>query len=72
MSHPVLARIAVVVALAVAGWGCSSQQLYSAGQQWQRTECRKLPVNEQDRCFRSTAMSFEEYQRQAAAARAGS
>jgi hypothetical protein len=50
--------------------GCSSPQLYAAGQQWQRNECRKLPPAEQDRCLKSTAMSFEEYRREAAAARA--
>ena len=49
--------------------GCSAAQLYGAGQQWQRTECRRLPPGEQERCLQSTAMSFEEYQRQAAAAR---
>lgn len=52
--------------------GCSSQQLYSAGQNWQKTECRRLPTSEQERCLSSAAMSYEEYQRQAAAARAGS
>jgi hypothetical protein len=49
--------------------GCSSKQLYGSAQQWQRTECRKLPAGEQERCLKSAAMSFEEYQRQAASAR---
>ena len=30
----------------------------------------ELPPAEQDRCLKSTAMSFEEYRREAAAARA--
>ncbi|MCU0775968.1 MAG: hypothetical protein MUC74_16200 [Ideonella sp.] len=57
------------VFVAVLAAGCSASQLYTAGQQWQRTECRRLPPSEQERCLQSTAMSFEEYQRQAAAAR---
>jgi hypothetical protein len=67
------ARARRAVATAFAGLvlaGCTASQLYTAGQQWQRTECRKLPPAEQERCLQSTAMSFEEYQRQAAAARA--
>lgn len=49
---------------------CSQRQLYSAGQHWQANECRKLPPAEQVRCRESSAMSFEDYQREAAAARA--
>jgi hypothetical protein len=63
----VLASTALLSLLAA---GCTASQLYGAGQQWQRTECRRLPPSEQERCLQSTAMSFEEYQRQAAAARA--
>ena len=48
---------------------CSSRQLYSAGQQWQAQECRRLPAPEQQRCLQSNAMSFDEYQRQSDAAR---
>lgn len=51
--------------------GCSSQQLYGAGQAWQKTECQRLPDAEQRaRCLKSSATSFDEYQRQAAALRA--
>ncbi len=64
------AACAVRVVAAVLAAGCTASQLYTAGQQWQRTECRRLPPSEQERCLQSTAMSFEEYQRQAAAARA--
>jgi hypothetical protein len=48
---------------------CSSRQLYSAGQQWQAHECRRLPAPEQPRCLQSNALSFDEYQRQSDAAR---
>lgn len=57
-----------MLALIVAA-GCSSQQLYDAGQAWQQNECRKLPASEQQRCLSSSAMSYDEYQRQAAPAK---
>jgi hypothetical protein len=50
--------------------GCTSQQWYAAGQQWQANECRRLPTGELERCMKSNAMSYEEYQREAAAAKA--
>ncbi len=57
--------------LASAVTGCSSTQWYGAGQAWQRNECTKIPDAEQrQRCFASTAMSYDEYQRQQAAAKA--
>lgn len=50
--------------------GCSTQQLYSTGQSWQRQECLRLPdLAERDRCLRSTARSYDEFR--AEAARAG-
>lgn len=59
--------------LALAGTlfgGCSSQQLYGAGQQWQRTECNKLnDRDERTRCERSAATSYESYKSQAEAAK---
>jgi hypothetical protein len=59
----------LTIALALAG--CASPQLYGAGQAWQRNECTKIPDAEQrQRCFQSTAMSYDEYQRQQAAAKA--
>jgi hypothetical protein len=44
---------------------CSSQQLYSAGQTWQRDECNKI-VDAQDRkrCLDKAATSFDSYQHQ--------
>jgi hypothetical protein len=66
-----VARAAATGALIVAALGgCSSQELYSTGQGWQRNECRKLPdVQERERCLASTSRSFEDYQRESAAAR---
>lgn len=65
-------RQTLLLAAALAVTGCASPQLYGAGQAWQRHECTKIPDMEQrQRCFRSTAMSYDEYQRQQAAAKAG-
>ena len=51
--------------------GCSTQQLYGAGQAWQKTECTKIiDAQERSRCLASTNTSFDEYQRQRDAARA--
>jgi hypothetical protein len=58
----------LLVLLSVAG--CSTRQLYSTGQSWQRQECLRLPdLAERDRCMRSTARSYDEFR--AEAARAG-
>ncbi len=58
--------------IALAGMGCSSQQLYAAGQAWQRQECNRLQeTQERQRCMQSTATSFDEYRRQAEQARSG-
>jgi hypothetical protein len=52
--------------------GCTSGQLYHSGQEWQRTECRKLSPADQERCLRSNAMTYDEYQRERTAAGVGS
>lgn len=62
-------RACLLAGAALLAGGCSSQQLYSAGQTWQQNECRKLAPPQQADCLKSTAMSFDEYQRQAAAAK---
>ncbi|HJV80324.1 MULTISPECIES: hypothetical protein [Oxalobacteraceae] len=44
---------------------CSSQQLYGAGQGWQRLECNKInDAAERSRCMASTSGSYEDYKRQ--------
>jgi hypothetical protein len=62
--------VALVASFCAAMTGCTSQQLYTAGQQWKANECRRLPPSEIERCMKSNAMSYEEYQREAAAAKA--
>jgi hypothetical protein len=42
---------------------CSTQQLYAAGQQWQRNQCQKIDDRaERARCEDGVALSFDEYQ----------
>ncbi len=50
--------------------GCSSGQWYASGQSWQRDACNRLQdVAERTRCERSAATSYEDYRKQAEAAR---
>jgi hypothetical protein len=53
------------IACALLG-ACSLQQLYTAGQQWQRNRCQKIDDRaERTRCEQDVAMSFENYKAQA-------
>ncbi len=66
---PALAAL-LMVACGVSA--CSSMQAYGAGQAWQRQECNKLPdAAERSRCMASASTSYEDYRRQAEAAKAG-
>lgn len=57
----------VVAALPLLLIACTNQQLYGAGQAWQKNECQRLQDTDQRaRCMRSTATSYEEYKRQSA------
>jgi hypothetical protein len=61
-----------MVAASCLAAGCSSQQLYGAGQEWQRNECRKLnDSQERQRCMNSANTSYDDYQKQSDAAKAG-
>jgi hypothetical protein len=63
----------VAVTVLATAWlhGCSSQQVYGAGQAWQRLECNKIiDTQERDRCMKSASTSYDEYKRQAEAAKA--
>jgi len=73
MSYPSFSKAASLFCFAVliTATGCSSQQLYGGGQAWQRNECQRIQDSqERKRCMDSAALSYEEYQKQAAAARA--
>jgi hypothetical protein len=60
----------VLLLLAALLAGCSSKQLYASGQQWQRSECRKIEDrDERMRCEQGADRSYESYQAQTEAAR---
>ena len=42
---------------------CSSKDLYSAGQDYQREQCRIGPPSEYDECMEKADESYEDYQR---------
>lgn len=59
------ARIAAACLALTLGVGCSSRQLYGAGQAWQRNECQRLAdVQERQRCLAKADTSYEAYRRQ--------
>jgi hypothetical protein len=57
---------AVLLAAAALGAGCTARQVYGTGQAWQQQACNRLPdLQERDRCMASTAMSYDDYRREA-------
>ncbi|WP_295623535.1 hypothetical protein [uncultured Nitrosomonas sp.] len=60
---PVIGIVSMTFAIGLAG--CSTQQLYTTGQSWQRNECNRL-MDHQDRdhCLSSTSTSYETYKKQ--------
>lgn len=56
--------VAAAATLSVAS-GCTWQQAYSAGQEWQRNACNRLVEQiERERCLSNSKMSYEDYRRQ--------
>jgi len=54
----------IVVAIGLALAGCSWQQAYSAGQEWQRNACnRVIERTERERCLMSSSMTYDDYRR---------
>lgn len=45
--------------------GCTTQQAYSAGQEWQRNQCNRMIDNaERNRCLEQMNTSYTDYKRQ--------
>jgi hypothetical protein len=62
--------VTLVIAAALSAPGCSWQQAYSAGQEWQRNACnRLLEQTERERCLGGTSMSYDDYRRRPDAAK---
>ena len=54
----------VTTALAVTT-GCTTQQLYTTGQSWQRNQCTRLvDQQERERCQANAGASYETYKKQ--------
>lgn len=69
MRHLSLLLVCSISAFAGAS-GCSSQQFYSIGQNWQRGECNKIVDHEdRKRCLAQADTSYETYQREAETAK---
>ncbi|WP_292918952.1 hypothetical protein [Nitrosomonas sp.] len=64
--RPCLLVLGIVsMAFAIGLAGCSTQQLYTTGQSWQRNECNRLMDQlDRDRCLSSTSASYETYKKQ--------
>ena len=58
MLHVLIAVLALVFVC-----GCTSQELYEAGQDYQREQCRSGPVSEYERCMKQANESYDTYQR---------
>ena len=57
-----------VLAVAQLLAGCSAEQTYSAGQNWQRNQCTRIPDRaEYDRCMADANRSYDTYRRETGA-----
>jgi hypothetical protein len=66
LSKALLSSLLAVVTVS----GCTTQDFYQTGQEWQRQQCMKLQDrDERQRCEKSTATSYERYREEAEAAR---
>ena len=70
-SNAHLLSVSLALVAPVIFGGCSAQQLYGAGQAWQKSECLKIiDAQDRSRCLSSTATSYEQYKRERDAASA--
>lgn len=62
--NPRILAIAVTVTM-VTATGCTTQQLYTTGQSWQRNQCTRLvDQQERERCLANAGASYETYNKQ--------
>ena len=58
-------RLTAMIALMYTATGCSWQQAYFATQEWQRSQCNRLPEEtERKQCLARNSMSYDDYRRQ--------
>jgi hypothetical protein len=62
--NPRILAFAITVTI-VAATGCTTQQLYTTGQSWQRNQCTRLvDQQERERCMANAGASYETYKKQ--------
>lgn len=64
-------RIGVLLATVALASACTSQQMYGAGQGWQRNQCNRMPdADERQQCLARADATYEDYARRTGAAKA--
>lgn len=56
-------RYIILFCLSIILIGCSNKQMYEAAQNNRKSECRKLPDQQQEDCMKAHSESYEEYSR---------
>ena len=60
--HSYLAAGALPLLAALAGSGCSSEQIYNAAQGWRRNECYKIgDLDQRERCLKEANRPYDAY-----------
>lgn len=63
-----MSRIAIAFLLVLGAAGCTSQQMYASGQNYQRNQCERQPdMGERQRCLEKANMSHDEYKKETTA-----
>jgi hypothetical protein len=63
-----MSRFVIVFLIVLGAAGCTAQQRYATGQNYQRNQCERLPdMGERQRCLEKANMSYEEYRKESQA-----
>jgi len=63
-----MSRFAIAFLIALGAVGCTAQQRYATGQNYQRNQCERLPdMGERQRCLEKANMSYDEYRKESQA-----
>jgi hypothetical protein len=58
------------IGLATLAAGCTSEQLYGTGQNWQRNQCNRMPDGDERRqCLARADTSYDDYAKRSGAAK---
>ena len=60
-----ISRFALLSVMALGLSGCTGEQAYNAGQNWQRNQCTRYPDKaDYDRCMADANRSYDAYKRE--------